>query len=137
MLPRDAFVSGLAAFLVAQLCFTVGFARGVEGGALVVGVVVVVAVTIPLGRRFVRALHRRGDTALIAPVLTYVVAIGAMVATAVGTTVAVAILGAALFYASDALIAETRFVEPRPWGALAVIVTYHLALAGLVLSLAV
>jgi uncharacterized membrane protein YhhN len=136
MLPRDAFVPGLASFLVAQLCFTVGFALGVEPDALVVGVVVVVATTIPLGRRFVRALRQRGDTALVAPVLAYIGAIGAMVATAVGTKAAVAILGAALFYASDALIAETRFVAPRPWGALAVIVTYHLALAGLVLSLA-
>ena len=67
--------------------------------------------------------------------LAYVGAIGAMVATAVGTTVALAIVGAGLFYVSDAVIGETRFVRPRPWGTLAVIVTYHLALAGLVLSL--
>ena len=40
-----------------------------------------------------------------------------------------------LFLGSDALIAETRFVAPRAWGPVAVMVTYHLALAGLVLSL--
>ena len=45
------------------------------------------------------------------------------------------VAGAGLFFVSDALIAETRFVRPRPWGPLAVIVTYHLALAGLVFSL--
>ena len=37
---------------------------------------------------------------------------------------------------ADALIAETRFVRPRAWGPVAVIVLYHLALAALVLSLA-
>ena len=136
MLPRDAFVPGLAAFLVAQLCFAVGFAFGVDAGALVVGVVVVVAVTVPLATRFVRALRRRGDGRLVAPVLAYVCAIGAMVATAIGAAVAVGVAGAGLFYVSDSLIAETRFVHPRPWGPLAVIVTYHLALAALVVSLA-
>ena len=136
MLPRDAFIPGLAAFLVAQLCFTVGFAFGVDPGVLAVGVVVVLALTVPLATRFVHALRGRGDDALVAPVLAYVCAIGAMVATAIGTTMVMGAVGAGLFYASDALIAETRFVRPRPWGKLGVIVTYHLALAALVGSLA-
>jgi ElaB/YqjD/DUF883 family membrane-anchored ribosome-binding protein len=36
---------------------------------------------------------------------------------------------------SDALIAETRFVKARPWHSVGIMVTYHLALAGLVLGL--
>jgi uncharacterized membrane protein YhhN len=136
VLPRDAFVPGLASFLVAQVCFTIGFAVRVERCALVVGVVVVLAATVPLAWRFVRALRTGGDTALIVPVLAYVGAIGAMVATAIGTTLATAIAGAGLFYVSDALIGETRFVGARTWGPVAVMVTYHLALAGLVVSLA-
>ncbi len=40
-----------------------------------------------------------------------------------------------LFLVSDSLIAENRFVAVRPWGPLAVIVSYHLALAGLVVGL--
>jgi hypothetical protein len=51
--------------------------------------------------------------------------------------VVLAAVGGALFFASDALIAETRFVGPRPGAAVAIMVTYHLALAALVLSLAV
>jgi hypothetical protein len=46
-----------------------------------------------------------------------------------------AIAGAALFFTSDALIAWDRFVSPRAWHGLAIIVTYHVAQAGLTLSL--
>jgi hypothetical protein len=58
-----------------------------------------------------------------------------MVACAVGTTSAWAIAGAGLFYVSDALIGWTKFVKPYAWGSVAIMVTYHLAQTGLVLSL--
>jgi hypothetical protein len=44
-------------------------------------------------------------------------------------------VGAGLFYVSDALIAWNRFIEARPWGDLAIIVTYHLGQIGLALAL--
>jgi uncharacterized membrane protein YhhN len=136
MLPRDAFVAGLAAFLVAQLCFALGFALHPSSTfALLVGIAVVAVVAVPLAARFVGALRAAGHAQLAAPVLAYVVAIGAMVACAIGSGVVVGIVGAGCFFVSDALIAETRFVGPRSWGPLTVIVTYHLALAGLVVSL--
>jgi uncharacterized membrane protein YhhN len=69
------------------------------------------------------------------PVLAYMAVISLMVASAFGTHRPAAIVGAALFYVSDALIAWTRFIEPKPWGDLAVIVTYHLGQLGLALSL--
>ena len=61
--------------------------------------------------------------------------ISVMVASAVGTLDALAIVGACLFYTSDALIAWTRFIQDFRHGRLAVMVTYHLAQFGLVLSL--
>jgi len=138
MLPRDLFVAGLAAFLVAQACFAVGFALHPSSTiAVVVGIIVVVVVAVPLATRFVVALRSTGHGELVVPVVAYVVAIGGMVACAIGSGVAVGIVGAAFFFVSDALIAETRFVSPRAWGPVAVMVTYHLALAGLVVSLAV
>ena len=70
------------------------------------------------------------------PVAAYVVVISAMVSAAIATGIALAIAGAALFFASDTLIAWNRFVRPRPWMPLAIIVTYHVGQAGLVLSLA-
>ena len=44
-------------------------------------------------------------------------------------------VGAALFVASDAMIAWDRFVAPFPAADLGIMVTYHLGQAGLVLSL--
>jgi uncharacterized membrane protein YhhN len=136
MLPRDAFLGGLAAFVVAHVCFTVGFATlGVTGTRLSAGAAVVALVAVPLALRFVRAMRAHGQSALVAPVVGYVVVIGAMATVAIAVGNAWAIAGAVLFLGSDALIAETRFVAPRSWGPVAVMVTYHLALSGLVLSL--
>ena len=70
------------------------------------------------------------------PVTAYVVVITAMLASAIASGVAVAALGAGLFYASDSLIAWNRFVRPLPWAPLAIIVTYHVGQGALVLSLA-
>jgi uncharacterized membrane protein YhhN len=138
MLPRDAFVPGLAAFLVAQLCITVGNALVVTSWyALFLAAVVVSVVAVPLAVRYLRALTRSDAEGLALPVLAYMGAITAMVITAAASGVVLAAVGAALFFASDALIAETRFVGPRSGAPVAIMVTYHLALAALVLSLAV
>ena len=88
-----------------------------------------------LGRRIVRGVGAGPDTDLVAPVAIYMGLISLMVASAVGTTEALAIVGAVLFYVSDALIAWTRFVRDLPHGRVAVMVTYHLAQICLVLSL--
>ena len=136
MLPRDAFVAGLASFAIAQVCFTVGFAhQDPTRLRLVIGVVIVVLVAVPLATRFVRALRASGDAALVPPVVAYVTVIAAMVASALAGGDAWGIAGALLFLLSDSLIAENRFVAARSSGPVAVMVTYHLALAGLVVGL--
>jgi len=136
MLPSDAFVAGLVAFALAQVCFMVGFLlQDPTFLRLVIGVVVVVVVAVPLATRFVRALRATDGSALVPAVVTYLTLIAAMVASALAGGDAWGIAGALLFLVSDSLIAENRFVAPRPWGPLAVIVTYHLALAGLVVGL--
>jgi len=136
MLPQDRFVPGLASFLVGHVLFTVGFLlRPGSASDYVIGGVLVAALTVPLALRFVGALRRGGNRALVPPVLAYVGAIGVMVVCAIGGANAWGIAGAVTFMVSDALIAETRFVGHRPWGRVAIMVTYHAALGGLVLSL--
>lgn len=136
MLPRDLFIAGLASFLLAHLAYVVGFR--VHGGSAVewvlaaAGVLVVDAV---LAGPVLGAVRRR-HADLLVPVVAYMVVISAMVSAAVATGVAVAIVGALLFFASDTLIAWNRFVDARPWMPLAIIVTYHVGQSGLVLSLA-
>jgi len=135
MLPSDRFVPGLVAFLGAHVAYVVGFVLGRgSGGALLVGALITVVVAAPVGWRMLRAV-RRNAPALVGPVAVYMTVIAAMVACATGWGNAWAVAGAWLFFVSDALIAETRFVGPRSWGRTAVIVTYHLGQLGLVLSL--
>jgi uncharacterized membrane protein YhhN len=136
MLPSDRFVVGLGSFLLAHIAYIVGFA--IIGGDAVeyaVGALVVAVIVVPLARRYLSALSETGRRELVVPVVLYMGAIGVMVASAIAAGNALAIVGAVLFMVSDSLIAETRFVGPRSWGRLAVMVTYHLAQVSLVLSL--
>ena len=136
MLPTDAFVLGLAAFAAAQISFTVNFAvQDPTMTRLVIGLVVVLPVVLMLARRYLGALKAGEETAMILPVMLYMAVIAAMVVSAIAGGTAFGIVGAVLFLTSDSLIAEHRFVSPRTWQPVAVIITYHLALTGLVLGL--
>lgn len=136
MLPRDAFLPGLGSFAVAQILFTVSFTlREPTVTRAIVGLVAVAVGASLLARRFVGALQRSGAGTMVPAILVYVTVISAMVVSAVAGGSPVAIIGAVLFMISDSLIAEERFVRSRPWQRLTIIVTYHAALAGLVLGL--
>ena len=131
MLPKDRFVAGLASFLLGHLAYVAGFGLG-EAWPWSLGVAVVAAA---VGTPILRALLAKGDKELVGPVVAYMAVITVMVACAIGTGDAVAIAGAALFMGSDSLIAWNRFVRPRAWAPVTIMVTYHLGLTGLVLSL--
>lgn len=135
MLPADLFVAGLAAFLLAHVAYIVGFlVAGFDGGGALIGLAVVVIAGGTLGVRIVGAVRTR-HAALLAPVVVYMSVISAMVLAAFGSKEPLAIAGALLFYSSDSLIAGDRFVEPKRWARPAIMSTYHLAQAALVLSL--
>lgn len=135
MLPRDLFVAGLGAFLLAHVAYIVGI--NLDAGSvlsIIVAAVLVVAVAGPVVARIVPAVARRHGKLLV-PVVTYMVVISAMLVSALATGAPLLMAGALLFYVSDACIGWNRFVRPAPWLALAIIVTYHLGQAGLVVSL--
>jgi uncharacterized membrane protein YhhN len=155
MLPSDLFVFGLGAFLVGHLAYIVGMLiDGVSASRLGIGVVLVALAIAVIGVYILRAVGRGPEPEMGKPVLVYMLVISTMVATAIGAGHALAIGGAVLFYASDSLIAWGRFVARPPdatdttdvtggdayrvaarTNRLAVIITYHLAQVGLVLSL--
>ena len=136
MLPVERFVEGLASFLCAHVVYIVGFGvAGVHRSWLLVGLLIVPLVIVPLGRT-VLVGARRHEAKLVAPVGVYMVVIAAMVIGAVGSQEPLAIGGACLFAFSDSLIAWNRFVKPLRWASVAIMVTYHLGQAGLLLSLA-
>jgi uncharacterized membrane protein YhhN len=135
MLPGDLFVPGLGSFLLAHVAYIVGLVlSGLEPAGVLIGLAVVVVAFALVGARIVAGV-RRSEPALGPPVLAYMGVISAMLVCAIGTGAPLAIAGALLFYASDALIGWGRFVEARPWGDLAVMVTYHLGQVLLVLFL--
>jgi uncharacterized membrane protein YhhN len=133
MLPRDAFLPGLASFLLAHVAYTVGFVLHSDDRWWWAAPVALVAAA--LGARLVRGIASSGSSGVAGPVIAYVVVISTMVTGALASGNAVAAAGALLFMGSDALIGETRFVRPHPWAPVAVMVTYHLGQALLVLSL--
>ena len=135
MLPSDRFVAGLAAFLAAHLAYIGGLlADGVSAGWLAAGLAVVAVAVVAIGRPLLAGV-RRTATEMTVPVTAYMAVISAMVVCAIGTGDGLAIAGAALFYASDALIGISRFVRSTPWAPVAIMVTYHVGQCLLVLSL--
>lgn len=136
MLPQDLFVFGLASFLLGHIGYIVGMqVDGVDWGRLGIGILLVLIAMAVIGTRILRAVRAGPEPELTGPVIAYMTVISAMVASALGTGHIAAVAGATSFYASDALIAWNRFVAETRHGRLAIIVTYHLAQVGLVLSL--
>ena len=136
MLPQDVFVPGLASFLLGHVAYIVGMhVDGVDGARFMVGIVTVMLLLAVLGTRILRGVRAGPEPALAGPVVAYMFVISAMVASAIGVGHAAGVVGAGLFYASDALIAWNRFVGETRHGRVAIMVTYHLAQVGLVLSL--
>jgi uncharacterized membrane protein YhhN len=137
MLPQDLFVAGLAAFLVGHLFYVVGFGtHGPPLGRLAIAVVVVLFIVAPLGRKILSSIVTAGEPVeLRVAVVAYMAVISAMLAMALASGNVVAGAGAALFVASDSMIAWDRFVRRFAWAPVAIMVTYHLGQAGLVASL--
>lgn len=145
MLPRDLFVAGLGSFLFGHVAYIAAF--NPTAPPLIPTVVAVVVVGGTAGAMYVRLLRgmrARNQTKLAAPVAVYVLAISAMVVSALATVgrsewtpgrSAFAVAGALLFFASDGMIGWSRFVGDFPRSRLAIMVTYHLAQACLVLGL--
>ena len=123
------FVVGLASFLLAHVAFVVAFAHlGMPRASLgLVGLVLVVALAAVVGRRVVPAAWRDGGAALGGAVTAYMGVIGVMVVAAWATGHLLVAVGASVFMVSDAILAMDRFVQGRRLGALAVMVTYHVA----------
>ncbi len=136
LLDDRRFVFGLAAFLCGHLAYAGGFVvapdwRWWSAAAALVAMTLLVAFA---GRRIVTGA-RADDPQLGPPVVAYLTVISAMAIAAGGAGNGWALVGAALFVASDTILGWRNFVSSRPWMSPAVMITYHLGQAGLVASL--
>jgi uncharacterized membrane protein YhhN len=137
MLPADRFVFGLVSFLLAHVAYTIGLdLHAGTAAALVVASVVVSVAIVALAVPILGRIRAGDQRELAGPVAAYMLVISAMLVSALATGNVWAGTGAALFFVSDALIAWNRFVRPLAFAPVAIMVTYHLGQAGLVLSLA-
>jgi uncharacterized membrane protein YhhN len=137
LLPAiDRFVVGLGAFLLGHLAFIVLFAQyGLDRWDLaLVAFGLVAAMVLVVGRVIVRSAAAH-DRTLRIPVIAYLTIISAMAVTGWATGRSWVIAGSALFVVSDAVLGWRQFVHPRRWMPVTVMVTYHAALAALVISL--
>ncbi|MBL8001450.1 MAG: lysoplasmalogenase [Flavobacteriales bacterium] len=135
------FILGLAAFLLAQLCYTLAFIQNIADAGGPQGVLLSSALSIPLliyGFVFALDILPRLDNALVMPVMVYAGAItlmGIMAAFRFQRTFAfsfwLVFIGALLFIASDSLLATNRFVRPLPYGNTLIMLTYALAQVGI------
>lgn len=131
----NLFVAGLAAFLLAHVAYVIGFLLdGVELSQMVLGLIPLAFIGVLAARPIIAGVRSSDEPELAQPVTAYIGVISAMVLLAFGTGDVRAMAGALLFAFSDSLIALGRFVRPRDWFPLAVIVTYHLAQALLTVS---
>lgn len=130
------FVPGLVSFLFAHLAYTFGFVAVGDWSwsGFVAGAVMVGALAVVVGVRIVLAARRK-DRVLARAVVVYLVVISVMFCAAMATGGTWAILGAALFVASDSILGWRQFVGQAPWMPVTVMITYHLGQAGLVASL--
>ena len=137
MLPKERFVAGLAAFLLAHLAYIIGLNTHPLpvniASLLVLALVGLTSTTLYL--RIAQGLAATGDQKLKLPVLAYTIVLSLMLFSALLTFVRPAWspggallvgLGAVLFYLSDSLLAWTQFVSPLRHGELLVMITYHL-----------
>jgi uncharacterized membrane protein YhhN len=132
----DRFVVGLGAFLLGHLVFIVLFAQyGMSHLALAAAAAVLaVALVALVGRTIVGgAAHK--DPGLRIPVTAYLTVISAMAVCGWATGNGWVIAGTTLFVISDSILGWEQFVRERRWMSVAVMVTYHCAIASLALSL--
>jgi len=130
------FVPGLVSFLFAHLAYTFGLVAFDDWSwaAFLVGVAIMIVLAVAVGVRIVMSARRKER--VLGPAVTgYLLAISLMFCAAMATGSTWAVLGAALFVASDSVLGWRQFVAKASWMPVTIMVTYHLGQAGLVASL--
>ncbi|MCU1053503.1 lysoplasmalogenase [Stenotrophomonas maltophilia] len=134
MLPMDAFVPGLVAFLLAHLCYIVAFREGLRAGRGLLAASILLGAFAVLN---VLGLWPHLPAPMRMPVLAYVVVLAAMAVLALARqwrspqpavearSAPWAAVGALLFVASDSLLAWDRFAGGLPLASLLVLSTYY------------
>ena len=121
------FLLGLLSFLAGHVCYSMAMFRfGVDPLSVGFGLILVLLAVFAFGYKIIAGGHQAGGRLLSTGVTAYIVALGSAVMLGIGTTRLLIAGGILLFAVSDLVLAGDRFVRPRSWSALTVIVLYHL-----------
>ena len=137
LLPAvDRFVIGLASFLLGHVGFIVMFVLlGLDRWRL--AGVAVAGCALLLGTAAVPIVRGATVKGFGVPVRAYLVVISSMCVVGWATGNWLIMIGATAFIISDSILGWGQFVTERTWMHLAIMVTYHIAIVSLALSLAV
>jgi uncharacterized membrane protein YhhN len=147
MLPKNFFLPGLVAFLLAHIMYLIGFNLSVTTISIPILFVALAFLWVAylVFRRLLRGLSACGEDKLKLPVTIYATVISLMTISAMFTLAnpawsllhaAIVTCGALLFFISDSLLAWNKFCAPSPHVDLLVMATYHLGQAGIILGAA-
>lgn len=132
--PKEGFLPGLVAFLLAHLCYIAAFCRPLRFAARPMPFLVYGAIALGI----LAWLWGGVASGLRVPVVAYVACLASMAAQSAGWWLAArgtpaaplarnAAIGGALFLASDALLAVNKFALPLPFASLWILATYWAA----------
>jgi len=141
---KRTFLPGLVAFLLAHVCYVIGFNLTLPPGRALLILIPVAGVGVILFRGLAQGLRERREERMIAPVAVYSLVLSGTLFSAWATLfrpdwgvlrALFAVVGASLFFVSDAMLAWDRFVRSFPRARLWVHMTYHVGQIGLAASL--
>jgi uncharacterized membrane protein YhhN len=134
--PDRLFLLGLLSFLAGHVCYSMAILRfGVDPLSVGFGLILVLLAVFAFGYKIIAGGQQAGGGRLSTGITAYIVALGSAVMLGVGTNRLLIAGGILLFATSDLVLAGDRFVRPRSWSALTVIVLYHLGQALLLIGL--
>jgi uncharacterized membrane protein YhhN len=138
------FLPGLGAFLLAHVCYLIGFNSTLPPGRALLVLIPVAGTGVILFQGLAQGLRKRGQERMLAPVAIYSLVLSGTLFSAWATLfrpdwgalrALFAVVGASLFFVSDAMLAWDRFVRSFPRARLWVHMTYHVGQIGLAASL--
>ena len=137
MTPDARFEAGVVAFLLAHVLYIAGFVEfgGLDAGVGLAALLLIIGIGLGFVPQIMGGAREHGPVIQFG-VAVYIVAVAGMAMFAAATRAPAAMVGGALFLASDALLGWNRFVTPAPGGRVLVHGTYHAGQLGLVLWLA-
>ena len=119
---------GLASFLLGHLCYIVSMLRhGTDRLGVTLGLLLALTILLAFGFQVILgAVHGAGPSLAVA-VAVYIAALGSMLVLGIGTSSLWIAYGAIAFVASDLTLGSARFIAPKRWSQLMVVITYHVA----------